>query len=99
MLLLTQKTKSAAPSVRSGARVPRTQWCCDRARTGLDYRPMAVMCSGAGQPVVPSEQTSIYPACPVCGREFSSQGRKSRHYRHNYWQTGAPRHYPVGPGQ
>lgn len=55
----------------------------------------AKMCAGSGQPVVPSERAACYPACRICGKEFSSQGRKSRHYRHNYWQDGAPRHLPA----
>jgi hypothetical protein len=49
-------------------------------------------CEGTGQHGVPHTENPIYPACPVCGREFSAQGRKAQARLGNPWQS-VPRHF------
>ena len=57
-----------------------------------------VKCEGSGMKPVPSKVSILYPSCPICGQEFSSQGRKSHHYGHNYWIEGCPVHYRMKEG-
>lgn len=57
---------------------------------------MGKQCLGVGQKPVPAASEALYPACPVCGKEFSAQGRKHRYNRANWWVVGCPRHQPKG---
>lgn len=43
-------------------------------------------CQGSGQKGRPSAASLIYPACQVCGREFSAQGRKANARIGNAWE-------------
>lgn len=54
-----------------------------------------IQCSGKGLKPVAAKSSSLYPACPVCGKEFSSQGRKHRYSRANWWLVGCPPHTPL----
>ena len=58
-----------------------------------------VLCPGIGSRGVRSRSSVLYPECPVCGKEFSAQGRKAyaRLVRYgNPWET-IPRHYKEKP--
>jgi hypothetical protein len=51
-----------------------------------------VLCPGTGRPGEGSPALVYYPHCPVCGREFSAQGRKAQARLGNAWES-IPRHY------
>jgi hypothetical protein len=54
-----------------------------------------VLCPGTGREAE-ARQGSVYPHCPVCGRDFSVAGArrsKANARRGNPWKTGVPRHY------
>lgn len=59
--------------------------------------PKRTKCEGTGQKPVVSQ--IVYPACPVCGQEFSAAGRKHRWNRTNIWLTGIPAHYRVADAE
>jgi ribosome-binding protein aMBF1 (putative translation factor) len=49
------------------------------------------ICEGTGKLPIESEKSILYPICPICGKEFSGQGKK--YIIHNYWIEGCPKHY------
>lgn len=51
------------------------------------------ICVGTGRIPIESRASKLYPICPVCGKEFSGQGRRYAS-RPNYWVHGCPKHYP-----
>lgn len=54
---------------------------------------MRTICEGTGEKPVESAASFLYPACPICGKEFSAQGRRHRYAQQNWWLVGCPRHY------
>lgn len=64
----------------------------DRRRARLMPRPNRdrVMCPGTALPGIAN--VDRYPSCPVCGLEFSAQGRKAQARLGNCWLS-IPRHY------
>lgn len=58
-------------------------------------KPNRTLCPGSGQEAT-TVQGSVYPHCPVCGRDFGVAGTrrsKAQAKKGNPWQDGIPRHY------
>jgi len=52
---------------------------------------MKLKCNGTG--MKPIAKDILYPCCPICGKEFSAQGKKHRYNKGNIWIDGCPTHF------